>query len=109
VYVCTAAERQYALEVWRLLDPNASLIPMPLRRQRLVNVAGGRLKTLPNALGLLPHGEEAGAALGAPADQEQAQQQQQQQQEAAAAAARDGGLHCKHTAFWNFDASKPVC
>jgi hypothetical protein len=35
VYVCTAAERQYALEVWRLLDPNAILIPAAQRRRRL--------------------------------------------------------------------------
>ena len=31
VYVCTAAEREYALEVWRLLDPEAQLIPFGLR------------------------------------------------------------------------------
>ena len=33
--MCTAAERQYALEVWRLLDPNAILIPAAQRRRRL--------------------------------------------------------------------------
>ncbi len=31
VYVCTAADREYALEVWRLLDPEAELIPFDLR------------------------------------------------------------------------------
>ena len=31
VYVCTAADREYALEVWRLLDPEAELIPFSLR------------------------------------------------------------------------------
>ena len=31
VYVCTAADREYALEVWRLLDPKAELIPFELR------------------------------------------------------------------------------
>ena len=33
--MCTAAERQYALEVWRLLDPNAILIPAAQRPRRL--------------------------------------------------------------------------
>lgn len=32
MYVCTAAERGYACEVWRLLDPNANLIPMVRQR-----------------------------------------------------------------------------
>ena len=40
MYVCTAAERQYALEVWRQLDGGANLIPLAIRRQRIVNVAG---------------------------------------------------------------------
>ena len=31
VYVCTAADREYALEVWRLLDPEAELIPFNSR------------------------------------------------------------------------------
>lgn len=59
IFVCTAAERRYAFEVWRLLDPAGTLIPPPLRARRIVNVAAGRLKTLPNTLGLAPHGEEA--------------------------------------------------
>ena len=32
VYVCTAADRQYALEVWRLLDPGGKLIPDDARQ-----------------------------------------------------------------------------
>jgi len=71
VYACTAAERQYALEVWRLLDSNAALIPVPLRRQRIVNVGAGRLKTLPNSFGLLPFGEEALGPLAGAAGEEQ--------------------------------------
>lgn len=46
VYVCTAAERQYALEVWRLLDTRNNIIPYDQRAKRVVNVAGGRKKLL---------------------------------------------------------------
>lgn len=46
VYVCTAAERQYALEVWRLLDIKGNIIPQAERRTRLVNVSNGRKKML---------------------------------------------------------------
>eukprot|EP00200_Dunaliella_tertiolecta_P007936 CAMPEP_0202376530 /NCGR_PEP_ID=MMETSP1127-20130417/7007_1 /ASSEMBLY_ACC=CAM_ASM_000462 /TAXON_ID=3047 /ORGANISM="Dunaliella tertiolecta, Strain CCMP1320" /LENGTH=841 /DNA_ID=CAMNT_0048974333 /DNA_START=163 /DNA_END=2685 /DNA_ORIENTATION=- len=53
VYVCTAAERQYALEVWRLLDINGAIIPKEQRQQRIVNVSGGRKKTLLHSLGVL--------------------------------------------------------
>ena len=35
VCVCTAAERAYALEAWRLLDPGAVLIPPTATRQRI--------------------------------------------------------------------------
>ena len=38
IYVCTAAERRYALEVWRLLDPGGSLIPPEKREERIINV-----------------------------------------------------------------------
>ena len=41
VYVCTAAEREYALEVWRLLDPEAELIPYELRK---MHFTAGMLK-----------------------------------------------------------------
>lgn len=46
VYVCTAAERQYAMEVWRLLDTSGSIIPVEQRSTRLVNVSNGRKKML---------------------------------------------------------------
>lgn len=57
MYVCTAAERQYALEVWRLLDRTGVIIPEDDRSKRVVNVPGGGVrakKTLYNSLGLLP-------------------------------------------------------
>jgi hypothetical protein len=46
VYVCTAAERQYALEVWRLLDTAQRIIPVNTRSKRIINVPGGRKKQL---------------------------------------------------------------
>jgi RNA polymerase II C-terminal domain phosphatase-like 1/2 len=46
VYVCTAAERGYALEVWRLLDESGRIIPQDQRRRRITNVTAGRLKSL---------------------------------------------------------------
>ncbi|CAL8462324.1 g1857 [Coccomyxa elongata] len=55
VYVCTAAERQYALEAWRHLDPNALLIPMAQRQQRFVCVPSGRLKDIADVIGLPGH------------------------------------------------------
>jgi hypothetical protein len=42
VYVCTTAEPDYALEVWRLLDPGCRVIPAPLLPGRLLCVPGGR-------------------------------------------------------------------
>ena len=38
VYVCTTAEREYALEAWRLLDPKGELIPQQLRQKRITTV-----------------------------------------------------------------------
>ena len=55
VYVCTAAERGYALEAWRHLDPNALLIPMAQRQQRFVCVPSGRLKDIADVIGLPGH------------------------------------------------------
>ncbi|KAL3148469.1 hypothetical protein ABBQ38_013914 [Trebouxia sp. C0009 RCD-2024] len=46
VWVCTAAERGYALEAWRLLDSNNDIIPDPIRSVRVVCVPGGRKKEL---------------------------------------------------------------
>ncbi len=52
VYVCTAAERQYALEVWRLLDTRGNIIPVEQRARRIINVSGGRKKQLLKSLGV---------------------------------------------------------
>ena len=38
IYVCTAAERRYAMEAWRLLDPAGCLIPLEKREERIINV-----------------------------------------------------------------------
>lgn len=46
VYVCTKAARQYALEAWRLLDPEGSLISSEEISQRLVCVRPGSKKSL---------------------------------------------------------------
>ena len=46
VYVCTAAERGYALEAWRLLDSNNDIIPDNVRSVRVVCVPGGQKKEL---------------------------------------------------------------
>ncbi|GAX81116.1 hypothetical protein CEUSTIGMA_g8550.t1 [Chlamydomonas eustigma] len=60
VYVCTAAERRYALEVWRLLDTSGNLIPQELRSRRIVNVnikaskRKGVLETLGIVSSILP-------------------------------------------------------
>ena len=42
VFVCTMAEREYALEVWRLLDPQSQLIKESDILQRVVCVKSGR-------------------------------------------------------------------
>lgn len=41
VYVCTMAERDYALEMWRLLDPEAHLISSKQLLDRIVCVKSG--------------------------------------------------------------------
>ena len=46
VYVCTAAERGYALEAWRLLDSNNDIIPENIRSVRVVCVPSGQKKEL---------------------------------------------------------------
>ena len=50
VYVCTAAERGYALEAWRLLDHNSDIIPDAVRAARVVCVPGGQKKELRKVL-----------------------------------------------------------
>ncbi|KAF7144511.1 hypothetical protein RHSIM_Rhsim04G0128900 [Rhododendron simsii] len=42
VYVCTMAERDYALEMWRLLDPEAHLISSKQLLDRVVCVKSGK-------------------------------------------------------------------
>ncbi|KAL5991485.1 hypothetical protein ACLOJK_012394 [Asimina triloba] len=41
VYVCTMAERDYALEMWRLLDPEANLISSKQLLERVICVKSG--------------------------------------------------------------------
>ncbi|TYH32548.1 hypothetical protein ES288_A01G260700v1 [Gossypium darwinii] len=48
VYVCTMAERDYALEMWRLLDPGAHLIGSKQLPDRVVCVKSGSRKSLLN-------------------------------------------------------------
>ncbi|GAB2301168.1 hypothetical protein Dimus_035201 [Dionaea muscipula] len=48
VYVCTLAERDYALEMWRLLDPDANLINTSELLDRIVCVKHGARKSLFN-------------------------------------------------------------
>lgn len=48
VYVCTMAERDYALEMWRLLDPDSKLINSVQLLDRLVCVKSGSRKSLLN-------------------------------------------------------------
>lgn len=43
VYVCTMAERDYALEMWRLLDPEFNLINPRELLSRIVCVKSGRV------------------------------------------------------------------
>ena len=42
VFVCTMAERDYALEMWRLLDPEANLINSKQLLNRVVCVKSGK-------------------------------------------------------------------
>ncbi|XP_022715909.1 RNA polymerase II C-terminal domain phosphatase-like 1 isoform X2 [Durio zibethinus] len=46
VYVCTMAERDYALEIWRLLDPESNLINSNELLDRIVCVKPGSRKSL---------------------------------------------------------------
>ncbi|KAL6911881.1 hypothetical protein ACP4OV_000686 [Aristida adscensionis] len=48
VYVCTMAERDYALEMWRLLDPDSRLINSVQLHDRMVCVKSGLRKSLLN-------------------------------------------------------------
>lgn len=46
VYVCTKSQRDYALEVWRLLDPEAHLISLKEQKDRIVCVPPNVMKSL---------------------------------------------------------------
>ncbi|KAL2930511.1 RNA polymerase II C-terminal domain phosphatase-like 2 [Bienertia sinuspersici] len=46
VFVCTMAEKDYALEMWRLLDPEAHLINLKQLLNRVVCVKSGSKKSL---------------------------------------------------------------
>jgi len=59
VYVATAAERGYALEAWRLLDPQGLLIPLDRVQRRVVCIPGSRQKRLQKVFGT----REAAAAV----------------------------------------------
>ncbi|XP_050203835.1 RNA polymerase II C-terminal domain phosphatase-like 2 [Mercurialis annua] len=48
VYVCTMAERDYAFEMWRLLDPGSHLIESKQLQDRVVCVKSGSRKSLTN-------------------------------------------------------------
>ena len=48
VYVCTMAERDYALEMWRLLDPEAHLIASKQLLDRVLCVKSGKYITILN-------------------------------------------------------------
>lgn len=46
VFVCTMAERDYALEMWRLLDPESNLITSRQLQDRVVCVNSGKFVIL---------------------------------------------------------------
>jgi len=53
VWVCTAAERKYALEAWRLLDPASELIPKTEIKTRII-CSGLQQKSLLSTFNLGP-------------------------------------------------------
>ena len=50
MYLCTTAEREYAWEAWRLLDPHASLFPLQQLEWRMLCVQHPQKKDLLNVL-----------------------------------------------------------
>lgn len=52
-FICTMSERDYALEMWRLLDPNALLINPRELNERVTCVKSGTL-VLTNACSRMP-------------------------------------------------------
>ena len=55
VYVCTAADRPWALEAWRLLDPHGDLIPHDQRPRRLFSMKVSKDLAQVLNIGRLPH------------------------------------------------------
>lgn len=43
VYICTMSERDYALEMWRLLDPEGQLINVKELNDRVLCVDAGKM------------------------------------------------------------------
>jgi hypothetical protein len=66
VFICTTAEREYALEVWRLLDPDGLILRPEELPLRLVNVPHTQPKQLQAVLGrsFAGLGSGEGAARG---------------------------------------------
>jgi len=54
VYVCSAADRPWALEAWRLLDPHGDLIPHDQRPRRLFSKKDNKVLAQVLNLGRLP-------------------------------------------------------
>lgn len=50
MYVCTTAEREYAFEAWRQLDPQGSLFPLEQLSWRMLCVSTPQKKDLLNVL-----------------------------------------------------------
>jgi hypothetical protein len=50
VYLCTTAEREYAWEAWRLLDPQATIFPHNQLSWRMLCVSAPQKKDLLNVL-----------------------------------------------------------
>lgn len=50
--MCTTAQRDYALEAWRILDPHCALIPSASTAHRIFNVMYPQSKSIETVLGL---------------------------------------------------------
>lgn len=61
MYICTAADRQYALEAWRLLDSAYAIIPEEMVSRRLSSVSGSEKKSI--IATLLPEKQVVGGQL----------------------------------------------
>lgn len=65
MYLCTTADREYAWEAWRLLDPTASLFPHQQLAWRMLCVQHPQKKDLLNVL-RKSQVDALGLAKGAP-------------------------------------------